>query len=106
MKLTARFFLPSTPRSHSLSYLHHLSVPRHIDWKLARRVRGITVGRLGDPSFPPYFEEILGLFLGYTQNGYPAGETLSAMGFLSFLGVGKEHRADWGKAVTFIISLL
>src|SRR3954466_4361169 len=68
------FFLPPIQRSHSLGYLHHLSVPRHIDWELVRVIHGLPVGRLEGLSMSPQIEDVFGLFPGYAQRGYPAGE--------------------------------
>src|SRR4051812_46710750 len=69
-----RFFLPSIQRSHSLGYLYRLSVPRHMEWELVRPIPGLSVCNPVDLNMPPWSEEIVGLFPGYAQRGYPAGE--------------------------------
>src|SRR5436190_13783235 len=68
-----RFFLPPIQRSHSLGYLHRLSVPRHMEWELIRRIRDLPVCSPADLSMPPWSYEVTGLLPGYTQHGYPAG---------------------------------
>ena len=70
-----RFFLPPIQRSHSLGYLHRLSVPRHMEWELVRRIRDLPVCSPVDLSMPPWSEEMISLFPGYIQHGYPAGDT-------------------------------
>src|SRR3954464_1412978 len=70
-----RFFLPPIQRSHSLRYLHRLSVRRHMEWELARRIHDLPVCSPVDLSMPPWSEEMIGLLPGYTQHGYPTGDT-------------------------------
>src|SRR4051812_11714653 len=70
-----RFFLPPTQRSHSLGYLHRLSVPCHMKWELVRRIYDLPVCSPADLSRPPWFEEMTGLLPGYAEHGYPAGGT-------------------------------
>lgn len=71
-----RFFLSSTSRSPSLTYFQHLSMLCHADWESVRPSRGVIVSQFEDVDIPPHAEEVLGLFLGYLQNGYPQGEGL------------------------------
>src|SRR3954465_9277333 len=70
-----RFFLPPIQRSHSLGYLHRLSVPRHMTWELVRRIGDLPVCSPVDLSMPPWYEEMDGLLPGYAKRGYPAGDT-------------------------------
>src|SRR5436190_14872102 len=70
-----RFFLPPIQRSHSLGYLHRLSVPRHMEWELVRPIRDLLVCSPVDLNASPWSEEMVGLFPGYAQRGYPLGET-------------------------------
>src|SRR3954465_8906915 len=69
------FFLPPIERSHSLGYLHCLSVPRHMDWELIRPIRGLPVCRSVDLNVPPWSEEMFGVFPGCVRCGYPTGKT-------------------------------
>src|SRR4051812_34552308 len=71
-----RFFLPPIQRSHSLGYLHRLSVPRHMEWELVCRIRDLPVCSPVDLSMTLWSEEVIGLLPGYAQHGYPAGGTL------------------------------
>src|SRR3954464_14398090 len=70
-----RFFLPPIQRSHSLGYLHRLSVPRHMEWELVRPIRDLPVCSPVDLNMPPWSKEMIGLFPRYAQRGYPMGET-------------------------------
>src|SRR3954462_15471230 len=70
-----QFFLPPIQRSHSLGYLHRLSVPRHMTWELVRRIGDLPVCSLTDMSVPPRSEEMTDLLPGYAERGYPAGDT-------------------------------
>ena len=70
-----RFFLPPIQRSHSLRYLHRLSVPRHTKWELVRRIRDLTVCSPVDLSMPPWSKEMMGLLPRCIERGCPMGET-------------------------------
>ena len=59
-----------------MGYLYRLSVPRHMEWELVRRIRDLPVCSPTDLSMPPWSEEMIGLLPGYAQHGYPAGEVL------------------------------
>src|SRR4051812_49270308 len=59
-----QFFLPPIQRSHSLGYLHRLSVPRHMEWELVRPIPGLPVCSPVDLNMPTWFEEMIGLFPG------------------------------------------
>ena len=69
-----RFFLQPIQRSHSLGYLHRLSVPHHMEWELVRPTRDLPVCSPMDLNVSPWSEEMLSLFPGYVQRGYPTGE--------------------------------
>src|SRR3954469_11344025 len=66
-----RFFLPPIQRSHGLGYFHRLSVPRHMEWELVRRIRGLSVCSPVDLSMLPWSVEMIGLLPRYAQHGYP-----------------------------------
>src|SRR4051812_3747503 len=70
-----QFFLPPIQRSHSLGYLHRLSVPRHMTWELVCRLGDLPVCSPADLGTPPCFKEMTGLLPGYAGRGYPAGDT-------------------------------
>src|SRR3954470_5081056 len=70
-----RFFLPPIQRSHSLGYLHRLSVPRHMTWELVHRIGDLPVCSPVNLSMPPWSEEMTGLLPGYDEHGYPTGDT-------------------------------
>src|SRR3954470_15181309 len=95
-----RFFLPPIQRSHSLGYLHRLSVPRHMTWELVRRIGDLPVCSPADLSTPPWSEKMTGLLPGYAERGYPAGDTLQVVQTFGrrFSGLGLNYptrgRAD------------
>lgn len=67
-----RHFLPPVSQLPSLAYLQNLSVPRRSYCELIRSTPGVTLCQLeGVYIPPPCTEEVLGLFSGYNQNGYP-----------------------------------
>ena len=70
-----RFFLPPIQRSHSLGYLHRLSVPCHMECELVHRIRDLPVCSPVDLSMPPWSDEVISLLPGYAEHGYPAGGT-------------------------------
>src|SRR3954464_6765567 len=80
-----RFFLPPIQRSHSLGYLHRLSVLRHMEWELVRRIRDLPVCSPVDLSMPPWSEKMIGLLPGYAQHKYHAGETPQVVQTLNFV---------------------
>ena len=42
-----RFFLPNMERIYPLTYLQHMSVCRTMNWKLARPISEVTLGKIG-----------------------------------------------------------
>src|SRR5436190_9191318 len=88
-----RFFLPPIQRSHSLGYLHCLSMPRHMEWELVRRIRDLPVCSPVDLSMPPWSEEMIGLLPGYTQHGCPVDETPQVVQTFGrrFSGLGLDY---------------
>ena len=72
-----KFFLPNMERMHPLSYLQHMSVPRAMEWELARLVPNVSLGILGTRKVHPagHGREVFGLFPGLLRSDYPVGET-------------------------------
>src|SRR3954470_7258955 len=91
-----RFFLPPIQRSHSLGYLHRLSVPRHMKWELVRRIHDLPVCSPANLSRPPWSEEMTGLLPGYAEHGYPTGDTLQVVQTFGrrFLELGLDYPAQ------------
>src|SRR3954464_588115 len=46
-----------------------------MEWELVRPIPGLPVCSHVDLNMPPWSEEMIGLFPGYAQRGYPTGET-------------------------------
>ena len=61
-----KFFLPNMERMYPLSYLQHMSVPRAMEWDLARSVPSVSLGILGARKVHSggHGREIFGLFPG------------------------------------------
>lgn len=66
-------FLPQMDSSYRLSYLQHLFVPRHMNWKFVCSVDQMIVGWFG--SSDVVSTKVLGLFFGWARMESPRGET-------------------------------
>ena len=71
------FFLPNMERMYLLSYFQHKSVPRAMEWDLARPVSNVSLGILGARKVysAGHRREVFSLFPGLLRSDYPVGET-------------------------------
>ena len=72
-----RFFLPNMERIYPLAYLQHMSMCRTMDWKLARPISEVTLGKIGarEAFTIGHGRDVLGLQPGLVRTEYPTGET-------------------------------
>jgi len=94
-----RFLLPNMERMFSLSYLHHMSVHRTMDWDFSRFVSGVSLGRLSAKEVysAGLGKDVFNLFPGLVRPEYLKGETphLGAIFTNQFLKVRGDFPVDF-----------
>ena len=121
-----RFFLPAMDRMYPMFYLQHMSVPRKMEFDLARYAPEITRGDLGSHfqvhRLDGHDASVIGLFPGSRRTEVPAGE-IPQLG-TTFLNAFMEAEGDypvgfrapgwvrstenywWGRMVGFVLTEL